>query len=432
MKAYLIMDRIHAIGIISGLAALLGGCAKDACVHTDMLGQPIEFGTYLGRDAQTRADFGFDGDGSIYRFGGTVMNLEELKKTGFGVSAIYTGQDKWVDWQKSESEVSPNFMFKQSVFVTKDGEWGYEPIKYWPTRQDDKISFFAYAPFATDNNSYGFSRSDVWTSQHYSLKFTIQAKADEMVDFVAAAVMDRTYNGNKVTFEFQHALTRLLFSAKTSENMDSKSHVVITGARLVKGPCWYRQGNYSFTQRRNTNNTNDSYWGQTKEQNKDLIQSDYDLTPILAASTDVTIGGKRYDDASGNASSALELTSATPVSIFKKKGSGESASQCYLFLIPTSGSASDPGIQANTAAVAFDYDIVTEDPSLAAGYSCTSATKTVYLPAGIMQKGKAYNVTFTFNVDKIEVSADVEGWSTVGGEYGTEVPFVPDNAAAGE
>ena len=421
----------HIIGIIGGAAAVLAGCAKGAGLSAGEQGAPIEFGTYLGRDAQTKT--GFDGDGSTERFGGTVMTLTELQKTGFGVSAIYTGQQNWVAWQKSESEVSPNFMFKQKVYSTGDGEWAYEPIKYWPTMQNDKISFFAYAPFATDSNHYGFSRSDVWTSLHYSLKFTIQDKADEMVDFVAAAVMDRTYDGNKVEFRFEHALTRLLFSAKTSEDMDPNSHVVITGARLVKGACYYKQGNYSFTKKRNVSDNNDSYWSPTKEKTQDPISSDYDLAPILAASTGVTIGGKEYaGDASGKAVSALELTSTTPVAIFKKKGTGEAAPQCYLFLIPTSGDASAPGIPANTAAVAFDYDIVTKDPSLAAGYSCTSATKTVYLPAGIMQKGKAYNVTFTFNVDRIEVSADVEDWGTADEDSETEVPFTPDDVTVGE
>ena len=406
MKTELIMDKVQAIGILSGLAVLLGGCAKDTCVRTDAQGQAIEFGTYLGRDAQTKVegDTGYDGDGSTDRFGGIVMGLEELKKTGFGVSAVYTGQKTWENWHTSESEVSPNFMYKQKVHFTEGGGWEYEPIKYWPTMLNDKISFFAYAPFATENNRYGFSRSDVWTARHYSLKFTIQDKADEMVDFVAAAVMDRTYDGNKVEFEFQHALTRLLFSAKTSGNLNPGSHVVITGARLVKGPCYYRQGNFSFTKRRNIQDNNDSYWGQTTDKNSDLIQSDYDLMPILAASSGITIGGKEY------AGGALGLTSATPVSIFRKKGTGDSAPQCYLFLIPTSGDETAPGIPANTAAVAFDYDIVTADPGLAAGYSCTSATKTVYLPAGIMQKGKAYNVTFTFNVDEIEVSASVDDW----------------------
>ena len=415
------MKGLYLFGIITSATIIIGSCAKDGVAQNKT--SAIEFNTYIGRDAQTKATSSGEEEsvGSNYTFGGIEMTLGELQKTGFGVSAVYTGQDKWEVWDKTATEVSPNFMFKQKVYY--DGGWKYEPVKYWPTMQNDKISFFAYAPFATDNNIYGFGRSDVWTAQHYSLKFAIQDKPENMVDFVAAAEMDKSWNegqnNNVVTFNFSHALTRLLFSAKTSEVMESNSHVVITGARLVKGPYYYKKGIYYFTQKRNTAGSNDSYWGPTKGQD-DKKLSDYDLSGILASSTG-EVAGKAYDKA------VIDLTTATSKPLFKKKGDGENAPQQYLFLIPTSGSEANPGIPANSAAVAFDYDIVTEDSSLAAGYSCTSATKIVYLPAGIMQKGKAYNITFTFNVDKIEVAAEVTGWGDADEDGNINVPFTPDD-----
>lgn len=398
----------------AGAAVLVSGCADDVDVRSGLQDMAVEFSPYIGRGAQTKSG-GFDGDGSTYQFGGVQMDDAELKKTGFGVSAVYTGPENWVDWNKYTSEWSPNFMFKQKVYFDAES-WKYEPVKYWPTMDGDKISFFAYAPFATESNTYGFARSSIWTATHYSLKFSIQPsdKADGMVDFVAAAAMDRTYKtvasdgtvsyGATVEFKFEHALTRLLFSAKTSEAVDSKTHIVITGASLVKGNYYYAQGTYYFTTRTKADGGT-SYWGPSKASGTDFIENDYDLSKIMAfPGTAASVGGKTYSG--GN---ALEIgDGAKPV--FKTKTVNGTDKQCYLFLIPTSGTEVDPGIPENGAAVKFTYDIVTEDASLSGGYSCTSAEKVVYLPKGIMQKGKAYNITFVFNVDRIEVSADVEGW----------------------
>ena len=70
---------------------------------------------------------------------------EALKDKGFGVFAFYTGK---VDYENMT--VTPDFMWNQKVIGTGTAPnliWTYNPVKYWPNEEDDKISFFAYAPY---------------------------------------------------------------------------------------------------------------------------------------------------------------------------------------------------------------------------------------------------------------------------------------------
>ena len=407
-----IMRKYFLSFAIAGAAAMMCSCAKEPGSCSQDSGDAIEFGTYMGRDAQTRSD-----DSS-------VMNIDKLKETGFGVSAFYSGQD---DWHLLEND-TPNFMRSQKI-SWENGAWTYSPVKYWPTMTGDKLTFFAYAPYAGEAGENGFYRSDAFTSQHYTLKFKIQDKADEMVDFVAAEIYNMTRNENSndnnlVTFEFHHTLSRLAFKARTSEDLDKDSHVVIRNAHLVKGG-YFKQSTYYFHKKDEHINS----WGPIDskgDKEKDKLTEDYPLLPILNTVTGTTIGGKPYNkDEQGNTINVLEISSKDAKSIFKE---GK-----YLFLIPEVAERETGkfGIAANSSAVSFEYDIVTRDSRLAAGYSCTSAVKTVYLPEGILDQGKAYVVTFTFNVDRIEVSAKAEEWKDTE-ESEIDVPFTPDNASSGK
>lgn len=423
---YRLMKRIIILCAIAAGALLLpAGCTKDNHQEAKVNAEVIGFDTYLGRDAQTK---------------GAVLDDEVLKK-GFGVSAFYTGQDLIADWHKTdEAFEGPNFMRNQKV--SHNGtSWEYSPVKYWPTMEGDKISFFAYAPYATQKDEYGFSSNfDHFTNMNYSLLFTLQKKADEMVDFVAASAYNQTYkdNGgaNKVNFKFIHTLSRVSFSALTSEGIADGTHIVLRGAELLP-EGFYRRGMYYFynsaaesidAKRQgcwmHKKGNDDSLGNGFNDNDDDNADNNYDLASILNT-TELKFGaaeGKEYK------ATGLEIK-GTSNGIFKKDASKK---QHYLFLIPAEdwfeqGSSYTGGLKKNTAAVRFTYDIVTADGNLAEGYSCTSATKTVYLPEGILRQGKAYNVTFTFNVDQIEVSANVEGWDDKTDDSTVEVPFTPDS-----
>ena len=244
-----------------------------------------------------------------------------------------------------------------------------------------------------------------------------------MVDFVATAKhFEYKTNGNgvsdKVTFNLKHEMTRIDLKAQVSENVygstpANKTKVVIRSLKLKSGGEFYTKANYRFPQ---TNQAERGTWD-----NRTKATTDIDLQSILNWSSDWTISSKDIIS-STNQGIALEGTSA--VNLFNENQ--------YLFLIPSNkldNEGKPAGLEANTTSTTITYDIITEDGNLENGYSKTSATKTVYLPAGIMQQGKAYNLTFTIAVDQVKLDATVAGWDT-DTDSGIDVPYTPDNATA--
>ena len=382
-----IMKKVLVFGLIAGAGFLMGSCSKDAA-NSEFSQNAIEFGTYLGRDAQTK---------------GAITSSTSIQNSGFGVTAFYTGQKAWAEYGVA---TAPNFMYNQKVEYATSA-WSYSPVKYWPTMKGDKISFFAYAPYKAAGIALANNNAP---EANTSLTFTVQDDAANMVDFVAAQVIDATQKDaaegghDAVNFTLKHELSRLAFKVKTSDNMAEESHVVLKEVDLAAGDFFYKSATYKFADATTANDVKGTWSNPTK------MSADYNVVGVLDGFQAQTIGGKTYTAA------VRDLKSATAEALFKTDG--------YLFLIPVEG-----GLAENKAAVTFKYDIVTKDANLKDGYSCTEATKTVYLPAGLLQQGKAYNVTFTFNVDQIEVAASVADWATDETSE-VKVPFTPDDATA--
>ena len=132
------------------LAGMLVGCAEVNDAQTGPVpGQSgtadgpaaVGFNAYLNRSTSRS---GTAGSLTTNGTGETVS----LQTEGFGVFAYYT------DLKKYDQTYVPNFMYNQRV--TKVGEnWTYTPVMYWPNEygssagsdDEDKVSFFAYAPY---------------------------------------------------------------------------------------------------------------------------------------------------------------------------------------------------------------------------------------------------------------------------------------------
>ena len=207
-------------------------------------------------------------------------------------------------------------------------------------------------------------------------------------------------------------MTRIGLKANVSKdvyNTDAanKTKVVIRSIELNAGGEFYTSAKYKYTEHDISGKSNPEYWYDQKGNVK------LNLKSILNWSGDWTISGKDIIS-STNKGIALEGTSA--VNLFNENQ--------YLFLIPAEKAT---GLKANSTSATIKYDIITEDSNLEDGYSKTSATKTVYLPAGIMQQGKAYNLTFTIAVDQVKLDATVEDWKTATNSD-IDVPYTPDDA----
>ncbi len=391
------MKKNYIMGVIACAALTMTSCSNDEIGgNNTKQGDPIEFGVYLGRDAQ----------GSR----GTIITTENLTK--FGVSAYYL------------TSVTPDFMYNQAVNKSGDA-WTYSPVKYWPTMENYGITFYAYAPHTEDANGFIKLQDNNVTGVpviNVSLPTGDNADLKQMVDFVTdEEFYQMKTNGNnksdKITFTFNHKMTRIGLKANVSKdvyNTDAanKTKVVIRSIELNAGGEFYTSAKYKYTE-------HDIYTGKSNPELWYGREGDVklNLKSILNWSDDWTIKDKVIDNSDAkNKGIALEGTSA--VNLFNENQ--------YLFLIPAKDKTN--GLKANTTSATITYDIITEDSNLEDGYSKTSATKTVYLPAGIMQQGKAYNLTFTIAVDQVKLDATVDpNWDTATNSD-IDVPYTPDDA----
>ena len=240
-----------------------------------------------------------------------------------------------------------------------------------------------------------------------------------MVDFVATAKhYEYKTNGNevsdKVTFALKHEMTRIDLKAQVSENVygstvANRTKIVIRSLKLKSSSEFYTKANYRFPQ---TNQAEHGTWDYKNNITK--VTTDIDLQSILNWSGDWAISDK---DIISSTNQGIALAGTSPVDLFNTNQ--------YLFLIPAEKAT---GLDANSTSATITYDIITEDSNLEDGYSKTSATKTVYLPAGIMQQGKAYNLTFTIAVDQVKLDAKVEPKWNTDTNSDIDVPYTPDDA----
>ena len=183
--------------LFAAVAALMAACSSN-----DDLTQPgqqqvpvlddgaVGFDTYVERGL-TRA--GATGDIAA------DATLQATATDGFGVFAYYTDNNEY------DAQTLPNFMYNQQVEYGS-GYWTYTPIKYWPNEygasaiadDNDKISFFAYAPYVDFNPATGKLKTiadgnDQWGIVQASrntaagdpwLKYLVSFDGDKQVDLL--------------------------------------------------------------------------------------------------------------------------------------------------------------------------------------------------------------------------------------------------------
>lgn len=399
----------YFMGLIACTALTMTGCSNDE-INAPQQSQgnnAIEFSTYLGRNAQ----------GSR----GTETSTTSIQTRGFGVLAYYTGQTDFADTNK------PNFMWNQQVTYDKTNKiWEYTPVKYWPTKVGDKVSFFAYAPYVAGGNANDIVLSGNSVAGAPTATITLPDDPSNTIDFVAAVQMNKTHdNGenanNNVKFTLKHEMTRVKVQAKLDKSVYSdtddkhKTFVVIKKVTFNDKGEFYKSGTYTFS----TDDSKRGTWASAANASTYTL----DLNGVLNTEL-IKAEGAKGETHSGDYKTGvqgLKLVDTTAKDLFKTNE--------YLFLIPVSADNGD-GLTNGNATATIEYDIVTEDSKLVAGYSCTSATKTVLLPAGTLKQGKSYNYIFTIKLDEIVLNAEVEGWDEIASDSNINVPYTPDNATA--
>lgn len=390
------MKQNYFMGLIACAALTMTGCSNDE-INVPQQSQgnnAIEFSTYLGRNAQ----------GSR----GTETSTTSIKTSGFGVLAYYTEQADFTNTNK------PNFMWNQKV--THNGtNWEYTPVKYWPTKVKDKVSFFAYAPYVESGNANGIVLSGNSETGAPTATITLPDDLSQTIDFVAAVKMNKTHDNtqnanNNVIFTLKHEMTRVKVQAKLNKlvyDAKKKTFVVIKDVKFNTKLYFYKSGIYTFS-----TSTDENQRGRWAPVTDDSKKTSLDLNKAMETENIKAKDAKSGDYMTGV--NGVKLVDTTAKDLFKNKE--------YLYLIPV------PVDGGNGLTATIEYDIVTEDSNLVKGYSCTSATKTVSLPAGAFQQGKSYNYTFIINLDEIVLDATVEKWDETAPDSNIDVPYSPDDA----
>lgn len=405
------------------LALLMAGCSQNEVTEVNPdASRVVGFDAYTG--VHTRVE---TTDATIKE-----DPTDASKYGGFGIMGYYTGSNSWDDGTTSTT-TAPNFMHNQ--LVKWDGaKWTYEPLKYWPNNEADKITFFAYAPYAkynedgTADTKTGIALAGPTEAGTPGVTFTLNKQNDlkKMVDLVVAKAKDQTYdltntgNKGKVKFEFQHTLCRLSFKVKLGDgvftDMDGKkSFIYVTNMWIVGSDHSASGSNLSLIYPAAASNPGskfytkgtwaEEHWNYDNASQYEIPKADYNLNGIL----DVDAGIAYTNPPAGHSNPMKGVkvdknAQTTAVSLFP---AGE-----YLYLIPIGDNASGgTGCKKGDIQIGFHYDIVTEDQTNPGNYIATHTESVIDIQAGHMKRNESYVYTLKINLHAIEIeSATVNPW----------------------
>lgn len=356
-------------------------------------GNAVMFGTYLGNAPESRA---------------TTMDLAQLKKSnGFGVFASYTGQDVFGDTQ------TPNFMCNQKVhWVADNGKWEYAPIKYWPNNLNDKVSFFAYAPyisipaeasvtngFVKTNESAGITELSANTSKgDPKLKFVMTTEIDKQIDLLYAAPeidLQKQLIDEKVQFNFKHALSRIGFKRVAvidevnnnedggqDESNDGTGNTPLDGkTTVIINEVVLKSAEFGTS---GTLNLHTGEW------------------------SDVTSGEQIY-----SLNNKKDLQNATLTSANATKAMQLNNNDKYLMIMPRQSSIN--------LILTVKYDVITEDENLSGKKSQITNEITSMFPFQFTA-GKSYNFVLHIGLTSVKLDATETEWDGNQGEVEINVP----------
>lgn len=356
---------------LAATALILTGCSQNEVIDEVAQNQPIEFGTYAGRPAQTRAT-------SI-----------PAKPVSMGVFAYYTGQS---DWDPATHNVA-NFMKNQKVTLT-DGNYTYSPIKYWPNNPGDKVSFFAYAPYNA-NASVGSYTTNGFTLTGFTVTDNVKTHQDLLyVKDNKTLNLERPKVTDKVTFNFAHALARIGFSAtfkvddkENGTGLDDNTKITINRVALSSAngtdKLFYSSGDLSVTKETSGFKINwNNYSG-----------NDQRIASFTLNTTKNNFGTE------GN---VLQTKVDPKTSKINQLNGNDS----FIMIIPQNLTETD-------ITITVEYEVETTDTNLPDNKSTITNTISNTLKGFNFEAGKAYTYNLILGLTSVKIDATSETWTDV-------------------
>lgn len=215
------MDKKFFMGIAAMAALTLVSCSSDdlnSLSDNSSKNEAISFDGYCGRSAV-----------AVNGSRGSVVDIKALQESteGFGVFGNYS----------STAEGTPaygNSLFnnQQVTYDKTKSKWTYSPLRFWPTQ--GHIDFLAYAP-------YDRQYDNIVTKDNQKLTFIVDSNIKNQKDLLYANAVGQTKGsisstGNKVKFQFAHALSKLGYKVKLSGDYSSNATFNLTKITLAGSP----------------------------------------------------------------------------------------------------------------------------------------------------------------------------------------------------
>lgn len=355
------MNKKFFMGIAAMAALTLVSCSSDdldSVSDNSSKNEAISFDGYLGRSAV-----------AVNGTRGSVETKETLKTKGFGVFGNYS---------KETTTAYGNSLFdnQQVTYDNDKSKWTYSPLRFWPTQ--GHIDFLAYAP-------YDRQYDNIVTKDNQKLTFTVDSNIENQKDLLYANAVGQTKDnissaGNKVNFQFAHALSKLGYKVKLSGDYSSNATFNLTKITLAGSPdgttkAFYTSGKIDLSK----TNTALDLWSEyaTDRQNFDWFSGSSTVT-----GTDL-----------------------------KHPNDNRAENKDYLFVIPQDFSETG----TDNLYVIVEYTI-----TYTSGVSATVPNRVYKQLKKKFEQGKAYMINLTIG-RPIEFDADVTDWTTDGTNPNTDI-----------
>ena len=447
--------------------ALMAAMTLASCSNSDDSQQAADNSGQAQPVAVTRTPVGFDAyTGRSVTRAGTPGELNDAAlqtaNAGFGVFAYYT------DLKKYDQTYVPNFMYNTHVHYD-NGEWTYSPLMYWPNEygsdatsdDEDKVSFFAYAPWVETGSAAagsvsgdatwgitGFSRNT--TAGDPLVKYIASFNAAQSVDLCWGVVgSTEATNGwskiqgagtqtitegkpwldiehpqgvnQKLKFTFKHALAKLTVKIDAdiditahSEDADPATNPAFTAAETK---VWVRSISFTGIAMKGSLNLNNT--------TADVAQwLDYSGTTDLPYGESVTIKDGRRDGREGGSGAAAtnELPQGLNSAIVQSDtGSPAGVTNTPVDLFNGSTVYVIPTGEAMTVTIVYDVETINNDLPTYISDGTTHGSsienrisKTIKVAAAdlTLTSGKAYTVNLHLGMNSVKYDAAVSGWDT--------------------
>jgi len=357
------------------------GCSQDDVLNeSSTVNKAIEFSTYVGRPAESRA--------------AAVTDL-----SSFGVYAYYTGQKNYANTD------TPNFMNNQEVTKNEAGKWTYSPVKYWPNNADDKVSFLAYAPY----NAAMTMPTGGPSSVNFTVNQTIADQVDLLWNRTSAIDLTKQAIDGVVTFNFAHALARIGLTVQCAVDQVAAGGELATGTTVTVEKVMLTGAAHTYDADSNTytESTTGAFYPSGVLNLNNVVANVTDTAPAAADWTSKTDTGKLSfiwgTDGNGAIDTENKNNELSGAQTAAKPLINEDN---YLMIIPQEFTEAAP------LYVYVQYKVTTTDTE----NTDNSSTITNYISTPLeinFESGKLYKLNLVLGMTSVKVAAEIDTWAPV-------------------